>query len=340
MKKIIALLLVVVMATMIFACGKKDDVTTDPTTTTNSSDTTATKPQTTEPTKPQTTEPTKPQTTEPTKPQTTEPVTPPETTEPENPPVKEITPYADIDFADGKAVDKYGKLTLEPKSINDAALPTIGKASVTFDGLTLELDAFMVKEKNSFGKLTFVDVESADMKGFVQKNGGISLEVFYIDKSTTNATIGVVCGTEKTGSGSSGWGLASTAAKQPYFCTGSLDKYYSTYADGVGASDDLIHVVCVYNEADWEQSIYVNGKLAGGPTLAGGFNSTHGGKEVNEGYDIGNVLFVGADPSARANYMIDFVANDLTVVDIKVYDKALSADEVASVFATATAMFN
>ena len=316
MKKIIALLLVVVMATMIFACGKKDDVTTDPTITTNSSDTTATKPQTTEPTKPQTTEPTKPQ--------TTEPVTPPETTEPENPPVKEITPYADIDFADGKAVDKYGKLTLEPKSINDAALPTIGKASVTFDGLTLELDAFMVKEKNSFGKLTFVDVESADMKGFVQKNGGIS----------------VVCGTEKTGSGSSGWGLASTAAKQPYFCTGSLDKYYSTYADGVGASDDLIHVVCVYNEADWEQSIYVNGKLAGGPTLAGGFNSTHGGKEVNEGYDIGNVLFVGADPSARANYMIDFVANDLTVVDIKVYDKALSADEVASVFATATAMFN
>ena len=235
---------------------------------------------------------------------------------------------------------KYGKLTLEPKSINDAALPTIGKASVTFDGLTLELDAFMVKEKNSFGKLTFVDVESADMKGFVQKNGGISLEVFYIDKSTTNATIGVVCGTEKTGSGSSGWGLASTAAKQPYFCTGSLDKYYSTYADGVGASDDLIHVVCVYNEADWEQSIYVNGKLAGGPTLAGGFNSTHGGKEVNEGYDIGNVLFVGADPSARANYMIDFVANDLTVVDIKVYDKALSADEVASVFATATAIFN
>ena len=38
--------------------------------------------------------------------------------------------------------------------------------------------------------------------------------------------------------------------------------------------------------------------------------------------------------------MIDFVANDLTVVDIKVYDKALSADEVASVFATATAIFN
>lgn len=339
MKKIIALLLVVVMATMIFACGKNNDVTTDPTTTTNSSDTTATKPQTTEPTKPQTTEPTKPQTTEPTKPQTTEPVTPPETTEPENPPVKEITPYADIDFADGKAVDKYGKLTLEPKSINDAALPTIGKASVTFDGLTLELDAFMVKEKNSFGKLTFADVAPEDMKDFVKKNGGISLEVFYIDKSTTGATIGVVCGTERVG-GSAGWGLASTANKQPYFCTGGQSQYYSTYADGVGASEDLIHVVCVLNEADWEQSIYVNGKLVGGPTLTMGFNSTAGGKEVNEGYDIGNVLFVGADPSARSGYMIDFVANDLTVVDIKVYDKALSAEEVASVFATATAMFN
>lgn len=340
MKKIIALLLVVVMATMIFACGKNNDVTTDPTTTTNSSDTTATKPQTTEPTKPQTTEPTKPQTTEPTKPQTTEPVTPPETTEPVNPPVKEITPYADIDFADGKAVDKYGKLTLEPKSINDAALPTIGKASVTFDGLTLELDAFMVKEKNSFGKLTFADVAPEDMKDFIKKNGGVSLEVFYIDKSTTNATIGVVCATERISGTASGWGLASTASKQPYFCTGGPSQYYSTYADGVGASDDLIHVVCVYNEADWEQSIYVNGKLVGGPTLTMGFQSAAGGKEINEEYDIGNVLFVGADPSARSGYMIDFVANDLTVVDIKVYDKALSADEVASVFATATAMFN
>ena len=340
MKKIIALFLVVVMSVMIFACGKKDDVTTDPTTTTDSSETTTTaKPQTTEPTKPQTTEPTKPQTTEPTKPQTTEP-TKPDTTEPVTPPAKEITPYADIDFADGKAVDKYGKLTLEPKSINDAALPTIGKASVSFDGLTLELDAFMVKEKNSFGKLTFADVAPEGMKDFIKKNGGVSLEVFYIDKSTTNATIGVVCATEKISGVASGWGLASTASKQPYFCTGGPTQYYSTYADGVGASDDLIHVVCVYNEADWEQSIYVNGKLVGGPTLTMGFQSTAGGKEVNEGFDIGNVLYVGADPSARANYMIDFVANDLTVVDIKVYDKALSAEEVASVYATTTAIFN
>lgn len=351
MKKIFALLLAATMAVAMFACGNGDDNTSDTTVSTENTtienvtttvDATVVAPEATEPTTTVTDATTATTKTE----QTTTAVTTEATTNapvtPEN--KYAVDPYAHITFKDGAVSDIKGKTDLEIKTVSGAASATVADMSVTFGGKTKTVSALHIGNLGTWVKGTLTQFNSAsEFDAYVASVGGWSVEAFYLDNSTTNAVRGIVCVTEANSGDKkrSGWGLAEDASGKPYFITGHTDAnaYSSAYAKSAASTTELVHVVGVYNGKDKTVSIYVNGVLSETKAAAGAFTSADK-VEKFDGFNMANTFYIGNDPTVQNKPNGDFPADDLTVVDVKLYDKALSANDVKAIYDAVVADFN
>ena len=320
MKKLLALVLALTMLVAFFAaCGEKDTPTTasttEATTTTEKATETTVTTVTTVTTETTVATTETATTTEATTEETTTEVTTTETTT-EEPPVVVVTgpeAYVDIDFADGKITDAKGNASFT----NEGA--KVGKASVTFGGDTYEIDALSASNgKYVIGKFDKI-ATSSEMKAWAES--GFTVEAFYV-MSTKGSIQGIVCGTQN-----GGWGLAEDKTGKPYFITGGGNKYNNgAYARKPSSTSELVHVVGVYDMENKLCLIYINGELAQKVSIASNFVCGED-KTFNYfclGADINSLLKGG-----------DFQTSGMTMADAKIYAKALSAEDVTTVYGIA-----
>ncbi len=330
MKKILALLLVVAMAAMMFvACGDVE-TTTEPTVTTTDATTTTeatTAATTTEATTTVATTTTEATTTA----ATTTTATTVTTTAPVTPPVVNENVYIDVNFENGAVADAQGNATF-----TNVGTPTVGEVEVKFNGVTKKVNALQIKSSGNFVIGTITEFENAKaMNGFLA--GGFSVEAFYIDNSSVIS--GIVCMTEAN----TGWGIADQTDNKPYFITGSGSGYNAAYATNAAKSGELVHVIATYNPDAKTHTIYVNGVECSNLAHAKypGTNVPDvvaASKTSQSGVDMFNVFCLGADLSP--NKVGDFLADDLTIVDAKIYDKTLTANEVTAIYNAVVADWN
>ena len=226
------------------------------------------------------------------------------------------TPYVNFEFADGKITDKMGNVDIT----NSGA--TVGTTDVKFGGKTNKLGALTVPAGKyvvcKFNKLNTAD----EFRNWAE--GCFTVEAFYVN-SKNGGTQGVVCGTQD-----GGWGLAENAGK-PYFITGGGSKYNDgAYAGSVSSIKELVHVVGIYDTANKKCTIYINGKKNGEVSIAANFipgvSGTH--NYFCLGADIDDALKGG-----------QFQTQGMTMVDAKIYDDALTSEQIAKVYAIAENLF-
>lgn len=337
MKKFITLLLVVAMSSMMFACNDdsaSSDATTDTVGTINTTVQTTTKPVTTIPATEKTTI-------------ATEATTQATTQAPvDHKPVVEVKPYADLNFINGKVIDACGKVTVELKSALSNVSPAfVEDTEVIFKGITKTLPAFRTNANGQYGELTFNEVSSDDFFKFVSDNGGLTFEAFYLDRSDITNPAAIICGTESVGGNgqTGGFGIAQRANRSPYAVSATRSNRYATAEKTgyVASQDELIHVIAVLNEEDWKLELYINGKLVSSKSTGEAFITNSDKTDINSKKSMGNMFLLGADPTTRSStYGVDFPSNDLIIVDVKIYDKALTSDEAKTAYEQAIAVFD
>ena len=226
------------------------------------------------------------------------------------------TPYVNFEFTDGKIADKMGNVDIT----NSGA--TVGATDVKFGGKTNKLGALTVPAGKyvvcKFNKLNTAD----EFRNWAE--GCFTVEAFYVN-SKNGGTQGVVCGTQD-----GGWGIAENAGK-PYFITGGGSKYNDgAYAGSVSSIKELVHVVGIYDTANKKCTIYINGKKIGEVSIAANFipgvSGTH--NYFCLGADIDDALKGG-----------QFQTQGMTMVDAKIYDDALTSEQIAKVYAIAENLF-
>ena len=304
MKRIVALLLILAMSAMLFSCGKA------PATSETAESTSALS----------------------------------TTKNPDVPVQSAVSPYADIDFFGGNIEDKKGKITLEMQPMGSPESVVAEEKIIEFAGTEKSLPVLCIRAAGARVKGVFSEFDNnAEFDAFVAENGGFSIEVFYLDNSTTGANRGIVCSTEAPGGDSkrSGWGIAESAGGVPYFITGhAAENVYSSVYALEAPKHEPVHVVGVYNSGTSRIAIYVNGTLVSSDSAAGAFTSADK-TDVYGGFNMATAFYIGADPSSVEGKPegCDFPANDLTVLDVKFYACALTEKEVNSAFLRSTSVF-
>lgn len=313
MKKILVLILALIVAVAVFAaCDKKNpDDTSGATTTTATTEATTETTEATTVTTEATTEATT-ATTEATT-ETTEATTESTTT----PIVVADIPeaYVDFDFKDGAIKDAKGNVSIFSNGT------TVGKANVTHGGKTYEVEALSAS-KGKYIICQFMNISSASaMQEWAQN--GFSVEAFYVMNTKGGNVQGVICGTQ-----AGGWGVAEDKTGKPYFITGHGSKKYNAgaYAKEVASTTELVHVLAVYDYENAKNLIYINGVLNASTDIQSTFC-------VGDG-DTFNRFCIG-DDITLGNRGGDFPTNGMTMVDGKIYAKALTENQVAAVYAAA-----
>lgn len=227
------------------------------------------------------------------------------------------TPYVNFEFADGKIADKMGNVDI---ITNSGA--TVGATDVKFGGKTNKLGALTVPAGKyvvcRFNKLN----SAATFKNWAE--GSFTVEAFYVNSQNSKIQ-GVVCGTQD-----GGWGIAENAGK-PYFITGGGSKYNpGAYAGSVSSITELVHVVGIYDTANKKCTIYINGKKNGEVNIAANF--IPGVKGTHNYFCLGDDITLGLVGG-------DFKTQGMTMVDAKIYDDALTSEQIAKVYAIAENLF-
>lgn len=225
-------------------------------------------------------------------------------------------PYVNFEFTDGKIADKMGNVDIT----NSGA--TVGATDVKFGGKTNKLGALTVPAGKyvvcKFNKLNTAD----EFRNWAE--GCFTVEAFYVN-SKNGGIQGVVCGTQD-----GGWGIAENAGK-PYFITGGGSKYNpGAYAGSVSSITELVHVVGIYDTANKKCTIYINGKKNGEVSIAANF--IPGVKGTHNYFCLGDDITLGLVGG-------DFKTQGMTMVDAKIYDDALTSEQIAKVYAIAENLF-
>lgn len=322
MKKIIALLVVLALAFSFAACsGKGNNNTTDSTTTEGTQQTTTTTAAETS-TLPTTTTTTTTTTKETT---TTAPAIVITTTDSGKIEMPEgVKSVIDVTFADGKMTDACGTMSFELR--NGAK---IEKTTVKHKGNEYTVDALRV---TSVGQSAMGTLNGSKTIASAQEFYGrdFSFEAFYINngRSTKNASA-VMCATEKVGSNSCGVGIADDKGS-PYFCIGAGRSYQFCRSGITIGTDELVHVIGVYDQTNSELRIYVNGNLAN-------ITAINGAKILaiqNDG--LANQIGFGTDTSVSTT-SYDFPASEYTLVRANMYDAAVSDEQATAIYKYAVA---
>lgn len=223
--------------------------------------------------------------------------------------------YVDIDFAGGAIKDAKGRVTVKNKGAS------VEKVTVTAGGKSATVDALRVKSSGEYVLCTFNELGSeVAMKQWAQN--GFTVEAFYVMGQKGSAQ-GVVCGTE-----SGGWGVAEDKTGKPYFITGYGSLKYNTgaYAEKASSTSELVHVVAVYDFDNKEESIYVNGVLQSTQAINGDY-CNGAGLAFNK-FCLGNDIKKTGEGG-------DFACPDMTMVDVKIYDEALTAGQASTAYKNA-----
>ena len=225
-------------------------------------------------------------------------------------------PYVNFEFTDGKIADKMGNVDIT----NSGA--TVGTSDVKFGGKTNKLGALTVPAGKyvvcKFNKLNTAD----EFRNWAE--GCFTVEAFYVN-SKNGGIQGVVCGTQD-----GGWGIAENAGK-PYFITGGGSKYNpGAYAGSVSSITELVHVVGIYDTANKKCTIYINGKKNGEVSIAANF--IPGVSGTHNYFCLGDDITTGLVGG-------DFKTQGMTMVDAKIYDDALTSEQIAKVYAIAENLF-
>ena len=225
--------------------------------------------------------------------------------------VKKAALYADFDFSGGTVKDALGRIevTNMGATVENATVIHGGKA-YTADALKASEDKYVICK---FKELTTQDA----FKSWAEN--GFSVEAFYV-MPAKGSVQGIICGTQ-----AGGWRLAEDKTGKPYFLTGGGTSY-NTGAYATSASAELVHVVGVYDMENKLCLIYINGELAQSVSIGPKFICGEG-KTFNYfclGADINSLLRGG-----------DFPTAGMTMAGAKIYAKALSAEDVATVYGIA-----
>ncbi|MBQ8496649.1 MAG: metallophosphoesterase [Clostridia bacterium] len=229
---------------------------------------------------------------------------------------KPASVYVDIDFTNGTITDTKGNVTIQ----NNA---TVTKTEVKVGGKTATVDALVIKNSDQNVTCTFNKLTNADQMA-VFAEGGFSVEAFYV-MGQKGSVQGVVCGTE-----AGGWGVAEDKEGKPYFITGITGGKYNTgsYAKATASTEELVHVVAVYDFENKKQMIYINGVLESTQTIQNGF-----GVGAEKAF---NMFCLGADVKKDGSAG-DFLCPAMVMVDAKIYEGALTADEAKTAYNNAIA---
>lgn len=235
---------------------------------------------------------------------------------PEEPETSNASVYVDFDFTNSTVTDTKGNVTIQ----NNA---TVAKTEVKVGGKTATVDALVIKNDTQNVICTFNKITTAkQMASFAE--AGFSVEAFYV-MSKKGAIQGVVCGTE-----AGGWGIAEDKTGKPYFITGIPGGKYNTgsYAKGTSSTTELVHVVAVYDFANKQQMIYINGVLESTQTIQSSF-----GVGAEKAF---NMFCLGADVKKDGSAG-DFLCPSMVMVDAKIYEGTLTAKEVTTAYNNAVA---
>ncbi|MCR5457577.1 MAG: LamG domain-containing protein [Clostridiales bacterium] len=231
----------------------------------------------------------------------------------------------DIDFKGGKIVDSKGLLTF-PTAANEY----VDNYSVYVDGTKYKVPAFVVFETGTAAIGTINSVKTAtDYLNLFNKD--FSMEVYYFNNNTSggDSIQAIFCSTE-TG----GFGIAENAGK-PYF-TILLGKtpYTSVSATTTSSNTELTHVVATFSKSEGVMRIYVNGAFEAETKFDSSLNVVPPNTE-----NTMKSMIVGADIDGDKNMnhehngeYLEFRTADFQLLDAKIYDHALTAEEVATAF--------
>lgn len=236
----------------------------------------------------------------------------------EAPEAKPTSVYADFDFTNGKVTDTKGNVAIQNYA-------TVATTEVKHGGKTASMDALVIKNTDQNVICTFNKITTADqMSTFAE--AGFSVEAFYVMGKKGDTVQGVICGTE-----AGGWGVAEDKTGKPYFITGIPGGKYNTgsYAKAASSTEELVHVLAVYDFENKKQMIYVNGVLESTQTIQNSF-----GVGSEKAF---NMFCLGAD-IRKDGTAGDFLSPSMTMVDAKIYDGVLSADEVKTAYNNAVAL--
>lgn len=223
--------------------------------------------------------------------------------------------YVDIDFSGGSIVDSKGNVTIR----NNGA--TVKSTVVTAGDKTATVDALRVASSGEYVLCTFDKLKTeADMKSWAES--GFSVEAFYV-MGKKGSVQGVVCGTE-----SGGWGIAEDKTGKPYFITGVGGNKYNAgaYAKETSSNTELVHVVAVYDYENKQVKIYVNGVLNDSKSISGEY--CPGQSEAFNKFCLGNDI-------KKTGLGGDFPCPDMTMVDAKIYEGALTGGQVRTAYENA-----
>jgi len=229
----------------------------------------------------------------------------------------------DIDFnEDGTATDKKGVA-----SVDLVGGVSISSKDVTFGGVTKPMAGLHSTASGQSGTLTFKGYSLSDMKALYNGAPGFSFEVFYVNRAKSG-TQGILCATE-----SGGLGLAETGSGKPGLCiyATSNNNFHYTADTKVSSATELTHVVttAIVFGGNICTSIYVNGECVDSKVIAGEVWMTAAGYAA-----YANQISICNDIGASG-----FPTTDCTVVDVKVYNVCLNAEQAKTAYNNAAALF-
>lgn len=265
---------------------------------------------------------------------------------PEEPEIPEIPvgvpdAYVDVDFVSGGITDSKDNATF-----GYIGTPIVERVTVTHNNVEKSVEALHITSQGNFAYGMLYNLDTVDKMNAFLANG-FSVEVFYLDNSSSTA--GILCMTETPG----GWGIAHSTItskyNKPYFITGTGNmsgiRWNAVYSKAAASDTELVHVVATYDPIAKMHTIYINGEEYSNRENSGqpGTNipAVVAANAISDRYGIPmfNTFGMGGEFSAVTNLAGDFLADNLIIVDAKIYDKTLTANQARAAYKTATANF-
>ena len=230
-------------------------------------------------------------------------------------------PYIDIEFtADGRAADKYGHVSCTlPASENGRVI----NDAVTLDGKTYTVPHYYAERPQGAMVLTYEYlVTEADVTQLMKK--GFTVETFLVNRNRLSTADTEQCMTNAGQSG--GFGLSIKNGKLGFGVY--TDTSYKTASfPGKYDTENLTHLLGVFDPDAKRVSLYANGMLVASSTAAGEFRPAQ--------QNCHPYIVLGGDIGSGGK--TELYATDTRITDFKLYPAALTADEAKIAYDTAIA---
>ena len=230
------------------------------------------------------------------------------------------TPYIDIEFsADGKAADKYDHVNC---TMPDAALGRVENTPVSFGGSTYTVP-HLYTDRGGAILLTYKSlVIKEDVQELMER--GFTIETFLVNGNQLSAGSTEQCMTNAGQSG--GFGLSIKNGKLGFGVY--TDTSYKTASfTGKYDTQNLTHLLGIYNPAEQTVQLYLNGKLVKQETARGAFRPAQD--------NCHSYIVLGGDIGSGGK--TELHATNTRIADFKLYPAALTSAEATTAYEAAAA---